>query len=466
MSLVLLALACCLGAPGVASAGDGRRVASLIYPPMALLLAGDQGVVWIVEREDSVFELWARDVNPAHRARRIQRFQLGRAPLSPSFPRFDGLALTASSTHVALQFITRDMARSGGEQRQRLQTFAGRLGGRLAQIGACPPTASAARAAGGVSLDGATVVFATGPGCARVARDLVAGPASDRPVGRDEVIGAVVGRYEARLERPDGAAGPIAAVVRDRITGSELTRAYPISPTARLLLRDDGTLALRDGSSVAIVDPGATAPRTLPITLTTSVVRWVGTQLAVVTADDPPDGDGGVLRLIDTDGRTTRRVVELGEDPELAADATFNATHAAWLTRGCAGVQIRTRAMSDPGTVASRSDRCPLRLIGRRALRGRHLRLAVSCAGFIRDCGARITVRLGGTVIARGDAVTRGSDHDVARADLIIRPAARPLMRRHRLTLQISGQYSTTPWVTTSTRGSVTRHATVSLRPR
>ena len=186
-------------------------------------------------------------------------------------------------------------------------------------------------------------------------RELSVGAGSDRRFGGEIFATRLSDPPEAWVEptaleptAPPRDAG--AVVVRDRRTSSELTRA-PVDPLpSDISLRADGTLAFATAARpyddhydarVAVLDPGATTSRILPVRLRSRLNGWIGPDLGVVAADRP-DSNSGALQLIDAQGRTTRRIAELGEDPALLNLTDVSGTRAAWVTRGCKSAEIRS----------------------------------------------------------------------------------------------------------------------------
>lgn len=126
---------------------------------------------------------------------------------------------------------------------------------------------------------------------------------------------------------------------------------------------------------------------------------------------------------------------------EGGSDSAVSAGRAVWVARGCASAEIRTIELPAVGPLHRGTPRCRLRL--RRAVTRRRdrLRFGVSCAGFAIECGARVTVRAGGRVIARGTARYNHSTPPYAAADLRLSPAGvRMLRRRPRARLRISAR--------------------------
>ena len=103
---------------------------------------------------------------------------------------------------------------------------------------------------------------------------------------------------------------------------------------------------------------------------------------------------------------------------------------AVWVARACASAEIRTIAL--PAPEARAEPGCRLRLRRPMTLHHGRLRFGVSCAGFAVDCTARVTVRAGGRVVARGTARYDHSTPPYAAADL--RLTARDLRRLRRTT--------------------------------
>lgn len=182
---------------------------------------------------------------------------------------------------------------------------------------------------------------------------------------------------------------------------------------------------------------------------------WVGQYLAVTSSSSPH-----TLQLIDTNGTVVQRLVETLPDLAPSITAGINDTHVAWLTRGCHDMLINARPLTAPGTVHHRPDhfRCRLQPAGRTVLTARRLRLGVSCRSFALDCSATVTVRVGTTLIAKGD-LPDSYRHDTAtRGTLPIRLNARRLLRaRTSVKLRITAQYTFT---------DSTRRVTIRVRRR
>lgn len=109
-------------------------------------------------------------------------------------------------------------------------------------------------------------------------------------------------------------------------------------------------------------------------------------------------------------GEPLRPVRALAVDPDGAP------RRAVWVARACASAEIRTTAA--PTAAVAHEPSCRLRLRRPVSLRHGRLRFGVSCAGFAVDCRARVTVRAGGRVLARGTARYNHSTPPYAAADL------------------------------------------------
>jgi len=202
-----------------------------------------------------------------------------------------------------------------------------------------------------------------------------------------------------------------------------------------------------------IAEPGAIAARELPIRVSPSdaPVPWVGRYLAVTSSTSPT-----TQQLVDTNGTVVRRLVETLPD----LSASINETHVAWLTLGCHDMLINARPLTAPGTVHYRPDhfRCRLQRAGPTVLTGRRLRLGVSCRSFVLACSAAVTVRVGTTMIAKGDVSDSYRKDTAARGTLPIRLNARRLLRAPTsVKLRITAQYTFTDSI---------RRTTVSVRRR
>lgn len=138
---------------------------------------------------------------------------------------------------------------------------------------------------------------------------------------------------------------------------------------------------------------------------------------------------------------------------EGGSDSAVSAGRAVWVARRCASAEIRTIAPPAIGPSQRGTPRCRLRLRRPLTLRRERLRFGVSCAGFAIDCSARVTVRAGGRVIARGTARYNHSTPPYAAADLRLSPAGeRMLRRRPRARLRISARIGGAPWRHTTRR--------------
>ncbi len=139
------------------------------------------------------------------------------------------------------------------------------------------------------------------------------------------------------------------------------------------------------------------------------------------------------------------------------------------VTRRCASAEIRI--VSAPAPAAARVDGCRLRLRRHARLRAGRLRLGLSCAGFSIDCSARITVRIGRRVIARGGARYNRATPPFAAASLAVsRRGLRLLRSRPRTRIHITARIGDARKIAArSTAGTVTRSTTrtiVRARPR
>lgn len=112
---------------------------------------------------------------------------------------------------------------------------------------------------------------------------------------------------------------------------------------------------------------------------------------------------------------------------------------------------------------AARRERgCPLRLRRRARLRSGRLRLGLSCAGFAIDCSARVSVRIGRRVIARGHARYNRATPPFAAASLkLSRRGLRLLGSRPRSRVRITARIGDARSIAArSTTGGATRSAT------
>jgi hypothetical protein len=111
------------------------------------------------------------------------------------------------------------------------------------------------------------------------------------------------------------------------------------------------------------------------------------------------------------------------------------------VARACASAEIRVIALPAPASRIA-EPACALRLRRAPRLRGGHLRLGVSCAGFRIACTARVRISSRGRVIAPATARYNHATPPFAAASLRIGPAARRLLRsgaRVRVTARIDG---------------------------
>ncbi|MDX6676135.1 MAG: hypothetical protein QOE31_187 [Solirubrobacteraceae bacterium] len=137
--------------------------------------------------------------------------------------------------------------------------------------------------------------------------------------------------------------------------------------------------------------------------------------------------------------------------------ADADARRAVWVARGCRCAQIRTIALPLTAAVRQREPTCRLRLRERVRLRGGRLRLGISCAGLRVDCAARVVVRAGGRVIARGGASYNHAAPPFAAARLRVTSFGLRLLRRHaRVRVRISARIG----------ALAARHATVVVARR
>ncbi|MEA2269995.1 MAG: hypothetical protein QOC64_2605 [Solirubrobacteraceae bacterium] len=106
---------------------------------------------------------------------------------------------------------------------------------------------------------------------------------------------------------------------------------------------------------------------------------------------------------------------------------------AVWVARGCRSAQIRIVALplATATAITQREPTCRLRLRERARLRGDRLRFGLSCAGLRIDCAARVVVRAGGRVIARGGASYNHATPPFAAVNLRVTAAGLRLLRRN-----------------------------------
>jgi hypothetical protein len=130
------------------------------------------------------------------------------------------------------------------------------------------------------------------------------------------------------------------------------------------------------------------------------------------------------------------------------------------VTRRCESAEIRMIALPAPAATRRSEPACALRLRGPLRVRHGRLRLGVSCAGFSIDCAARVRVRAGGRLVARGVARYNHSTPPYAAADL--KPTAfgtRLLRAGPRTRVQITARIGERGVLAgPSPSGAVTRH--------
>lgn len=440
---LLIAAVAWPGAPPAAAANDAPRGAVVATPrfvPVAgPVLAGDGVIVWVARRDDAVLDLWV--AAPGAPPRRIQRF-VGSDTEWLAAPR-----LAASATAVGLAFAE---TRPGTARTLRTRSYLGGLGRPLDLVSSCTGPAPAQRS---FDVTATAAVFRDGPACTQASvRGLGPAAGAARPLPGGIFATRLAVGYEAWLEGPAAGGAPSAAVVRESATGRERTRVagsgLPRGITD-LALRADGTLALSyrssAGARVALLDPGATHARTLaPRLLAARGAHWVGEALAVVVARRA-DPRRGMLQLVDTAGATVAPLLAMGRDRDLTEHTDVSASRALWVERGCAHAVIRTIELPAPAIARQRTPSCALRLRRAPRIRAGRLGLGVSCAGFAHGCSARVTVRAGSTLLARGTARPNHGTPPYAAADLRLTRAARALLgRRARVRVQISARIGTT----------------------
>ena len=442
-------------APAAAPASDSPRATVVatprFVPEAGPVLAGDGTIVWVARRDDSVLDLWqASRAGQAWPARRIQRF-VGSDTEWLAAPR-----LSASGSAVGLELVE---TAAGTARALRTRSYLGGVGEPLRPVSSCAGAAPAQR-----SLDvGPLAAVFRGPDCTHVTvRGLGPAAGATRLLPDGAFAARLGGSLEAWLEGPSPGGTASAAVVRDNATGREITRlaaAELPGDITELALSTGGTLALlyrappgARTARVAIVAPGATRIRPLALRLLVAQgARWDGDALAVVAAS-PTDPRRGVLQHVDAGGATTAPVIALGSQRDLMDRTDLVASRAVWVQRGCGHAVIRTIALPAPAVARLRTPTCALRLRRRARVEAGRLRLGVSCAGFAHGCTARVTVRAGSLLLARGTARPNHSTPPYAAADLRLTRAARALLhRRSRIRVQISARIGTTLRRTTRT---------------
>jgi hypothetical protein len=403
----------------VAAASRGSLVASPTFVPEAgPVLAGDGGLAWLRRRDDAVLDLWVAERGKA--PRRVQRF-VGSDTESLRSPR-----LSASSTTVGLELF--EVAR---RRRSRAvvtsSTYLGAFGEPLTRVGSC---ASANRGVRSIDV-GEDVAAFRGRGCrpTAVRSPAAAGAVPELRLPSGAFGMRAAGRFVAWLSGTTATGDPRTAVVRDGASGVLAEHALGAGLVDQAL-HPDGTLALAYRTRLAILGPGAVAERSLALTLLApQTVHWVGDALAVVAADGAHPG-AGVLEIVDRQGSPVQRIAELGADRELLRHADVDEQRAAWVARGCRSAQIRTVALPVAAVPRYREPPCRLRLREPARLHGDRLRLGISCAGFVVDCAARVVVRVGRRVIARGVASYNHGTPPFAAARLRVTGAGMRLLRR------------------------------------
>lgn len=435
-----------------ASASDtprGAIVATPRYVPAAgPVLAGDGAIVWLARRDDAVLDLW--QAAPGGAPRRIQRF-VGSDTEWLATPR-----LAASAAAVGLAFAE---TRARTERVLRTRSYLGGLGRPLGLVSSCVGPAPAQRS---FDVTDTAAVFRDGPACAQaIVRAVGAATGTARQLPGASFAMRLAGGYEAWLEGPAAGSGaPGAAVVHESATGREITRAAAAElprDVTDVALRADGTLALSyrspAGLRVALLGPGATQARTLPLRLLAAHgARWLGDTLAVVAARRG-DPRRGLLQRVDSAGAPVAALLAMGSDRDLHEHTDASASRLVWVERGCMQAVIRTTALPTPAVARQRgTPSCALRLRRQPRVRAGRLRLGVSCAGFARDCSARLTVRAGSQLVARGTARPNHGAPPYAAANLRLTRAARVLLDRHaRIRVLISARIATTLRRTTRT---------------
>jgi hypothetical protein len=150
------------------------------------------------------------------------------------------------------------------------------------------------------------------------------------------------------------------------------------------------------------------------------------------------------------------------------------------VTRRCASAEIRVvspaaapgfaedrtsagaASAAAPAAAAAREQACLLRLRRHPRLRAGRLRLGLSCAGFSIDCSARVSVRIGRRVIARGRArYNRATPPFAAASVKVSRRGLRLLRSRPRTRIAITARIGDARTIAArSTAGTVTRSTT------
>jgi hypothetical protein len=137
------------------------------------------------------------------------------------------------------------------------------------------------------------------------------------------------------------------------------------------------------------------------------------------------DRAGATLRTLTYAGAFGAPLLLAAAVPEPAGPSPWQV----FVTRGCESARIYSFAPSESPDLPAEGS-CPLRLRSPLRLDGDRLRLGVSCAGMRIACGARVVVRAGGRIVARGIAHYNHATPPYAAASLPVGPAARKLVQR------------------------------------
>ncbi|MEY2442417.1 MAG: hypothetical protein QOJ46_1843 [bacterium] len=137
------------------------------------------------------------------------------------------------------------------------------------------------------------------------------------------------------------------------------------------------------------------------------------------------DRAGATLRTLTYAGPFGAPLLPASAIPELSAPSPWQV----FVTRGCDSAKIYAFAPAESPDLPAEGS-CALRLRSPLRLDGDRLRLGVSCAGMRIACGARVVVRAGRRIVARGTAHYNHTTPPYAAASLPVRPAALRLLRR------------------------------------
>lgn len=416
--VVTIAALCATGSP---PSHASRIVGSLAHTPNQLpVLAGDRGVVWLEDWRASELVLRKRYFDKAS-GQLISRLRPEMSSSRSPLP-LGSAGIAASATHVAVA-ATQTSGDRIGEPQTLTRVFGGPLDGQVGQVGEC--FAAQRPLEKPLQVLGSRLAYPSGSDCRQMRAIDLAGrqpqPTLLSEAPRQYMTSA--GPYDAWIER--AADGSLTAVVADRGTGAEISRAR-VSKAAAMALRADGVLAMQGDRTVNLLDRGAQQFRDLDVNgLESPPLAWTDDGLAVVSRDGPLRTQ---VQIVDTNGARVRQVVSF-LTRELRGIADINATHVLWLTRGCKGIDIRSASLRKSQATVLAKKPCRLNLTSSPRVVRRGLRLNVSCAGFRFNCDASVSVRSQGRVIARGRTGQGQETRRGATATLRLSSAARQRLR-------------------------------------